>query len=498
MCTIGYNKKLNVIFKNRDKTSPTSEKIIADDKLIACRTRGANYYSWGINKYGCTFVSAAINTPQWTKLVYDGKLKEAQEQYEDENKDLQNPMVCVSEMLPDVRLVDNWLEALESSNTLWMGYNLLIADRQKVYLVEFYKDQSHIRELTDSEVITNHFQTINHGPMQETDYPSSFGRYKYGNSKITSAETFDDIYHLLMHDNREDNSTTWRKGNFFTISSSVIDFQNCSIDYTKTVNEKYTHFSFNGRPKINNSLFEDIGKFEMSRYIDLDLYHEVERSHPFYEEMIEEICKTIKNYCDPEKNYRILEIGSGTGLCTEDLLKIPFVEVSALEIDSECCQILGRHIGHSKCEVINGDAVTFCREGYYDIVVSTFAHDHIHYDRALEFVQNIKKNLRKGGIYIMGAEFLPYYRNKEERENALLTYHGYIVNKALWERHYRLAQIEINALESGIDMIGDFKRHELMFEEEMTAGGMTLISKEKMGPKDPDNVGGIFVYVYEA
>ena len=77
--------------------------------------------------------------------------------------------------------------------------------------------------------------------------------------------------------------------------------------------------------------------------------------------------------------------------------------------------------------------------------------------------------------------------------------------KAMTLEHYagmtekQLAKIEIDALESGVNMVGDFKRHEAMFETEMIATGeFKLLSKKKIGPLDLNNVGGVFVYVYEA
>jgi hypothetical protein len=45
-------------------------------------------------------------------------------------------------------------------------------------------------------------------------------------------------------------------------------------------------------------------------------------------------------------------------------------------------------------------------------------------------------------------------------------------------------------------MIGDFKRHEEVFELEMSEGGMKLVSKTKVGPSEPTDVGGVFVYTY--
>lgn len=237
---------------------------------------------------------------------------------------------------------------------------------------------------------------------------------------------------------------------------------------------------------------------EMSRYIDLDIYHRVERTHPFYLEMVEEICGQLKTFLKGKREIKVVEIGAGTGLLTAELLKFPGVYTDAIEIDEECCKIHKKYVNDKRCNCICADAVTFCREGEYDVVISSFAHDHIHYDRRYDFVKNIRRNLKSGGIYIMGGEVLPHYVTEEERKRALYDYHCFIINKALKDRNFEVAQIEINALKSGLDMKGDFKRHEEMFEEEMASSGLRLTSKKKIGPQDAENVGGVFVYVYSA
>ena len=95
-------------------------------------------------------------------------------------------------------------------------------------------------------------------------------------------------------------------------------------------------------------------------------------------------------------------------------------------------------------------------------------------------------------------EILPYFESDEERIDALHRYHGFIVAKALRNNDFELAQIEINALKSGVFKIGDFKRHEAQFEQEMLSANFKLSRKTKIGPIDIDDVGGVFVYVFQA
>lgn len=238
-------------------------------------------------------------------------------------------------------------------------------------------------------------------------------------------------------------------------------------------------------------------KIEMSRYIDLDLYHSVERTHPFYIEMVREIKKQLRSFAKKSERVNVLEFGAGTGILTAELMELENVHVDAVELDRECCKILSQHVRNNRCVPLCDNAVTYCRPGRYDAVISSFAHDHIHFKQSKRLAHNIRRNLRPGGIYIMGGEILPQYTTEFERTKALYRYHCFIIEKALRDRNFEVAQIEINALRSGIEKTGDFKRHEEMFEAEMASSGLRLLRKKKIGPVNDGSVGGVFVYVYQ-
>lgn len=502
MCTIGYCKDLKVLFKNRDKDASLAspEEIVADSSVLACRTAGADYYCWGMNHNGCSFVSSAINTPDWGKLIYQGKMAEAQEQYIMENEGLINPMKIVSRMLADMKRAEQCVEVLTSSKHLFKGYNCVVADADTCYHIQLYKDQRVVRELTKNEVIANHFFDIQHGPKVVEDYPSTFRRFDYANTKIDTISSVSDVAKMLrpVH-NEEDKKQIWRTGTFKTISSSILCFDEGRAFYSKGIDEEYTTIAMH-RPEGLFKVADEEGMhhFEMSRYIDLNLYHEVESSHPFYKEMTDKISEEIRKRCESGKTYRILELGAGTGLFTEQLLKIPNLYVTALELDLGCCEIMRKYLeNESNLNVVHGNALEYSEDKPFDFVVSTFAHDHIHWDYAEQFSANIQRNLTAEGLYFMGGEILPDYESVDEREKALYKYHGMIVDRALKNKDYRLAQIEINALESGVEMIGDFKRSANKFEAEMNTSGFSQEMKEKMGPLDQDDVGGVFVYAFK-
>ena len=160
----------------------------------------------------------------------------------------------------------------------------------------------------------------------------------------------------------------------------MIDLDTCALYYTSSPKEDYSRVSGNIPAKGAEKVF-----IEMSRYIDLPTYHKIERGHPFYEEMLVEVSNQITSFHDGngtgQNQLKALEIGAGTGLCSLELVKHSFLELDCLEIDNKCCNILSNHVEASQYNVVLGDAVPHCKPRHYDLVISTFAHDHIHYDR---------------------------------------------------------------------------------------------------------------------
>ena len=73
MCTLFSSLELGLLAKNRDKNEPTDEEIVEDENIIAVRTKDSDYFSLGLNRFGCGFISAAVNSPAWTPLAENGK-----------------------------------------------------------------------------------------------------------------------------------------------------------------------------------------------------------------------------------------------------------------------------------------------------------------------------------------------------------------------------------------------------------------------------------------
>ncbi|MBF0465642.1 MAG: hypothetical protein HQK88_12770 [Nitrospirae bacterium] len=250
MCTTGYHKGLKVLFKNRDKQTETDEEILTDNGIIACRTKGDSYYSWGLNMFGCAFVSTAVNSPKWTSLIYENKLREAASLYEAENRALFIPTEVVSKTLPEVKTVRQWVDALTDTHRLSRGYNILVCDPQNAFHVEMYRDNISVRDVTQSLTVTNHFQSLKAGPAAEDDYPSSFRRLRYGNEHLPGVQSTPGILEMMKPSMPARQREIWRSAPFKTISSAVIDVTNGIVYYSRALEQEYLLFKIRYQNKL--------------------------------------------------------------------------------------------------------------------------------------------------------------------------------------------------------------------------------------------------------
>ena len=239
MCTIGLSRQNNLIFKNRDKNVSTDEEVVSTNDYIAVRVKGGDYFSLGFNKHGCGFVSAAINSPQWTKLAGEGKKEEAAVLFEEETKGLYMPTKLISEMLPHVENIDDWITSLEEAKCDFRGYNIVLVDLKSAKIVETFKQIRKVRDLNDLSVITNHFLEIDYGARVYMDYPNSYDRYNYAKERLEKGQDLEDIFEMLKPKNKERRERIWRDGHFYTVSTSVISLSEKSLYYSQGILSDY-------------------------------------------------------------------------------------------------------------------------------------------------------------------------------------------------------------------------------------------------------------------
>jgi SAM-dependent methyltransferase len=250
----------------------------------------------------------------------------------------------------------------------------------------------------------------------------------------------------------------------------------------------------------------DAKTVEMSTYISVHDYDEHEIEHAYYPEMMDVMIQRFKDTADTDRrDLRLLEMGAGTGIFTRRLaLHFPHAEIVALEIDWACFKRLEYH---AKClsnvHVHHEDSRRYDPVGKFDAIFSSFSDHHIRPTDKGRYFENVARNLKPGGKFIVGDEYLPPHDedNREQRLLALEAYHNHIIGIAEYQGRRELAALERAALRSGVEERGDFKLTCRRYEDFLHRSGFKF-NHEKIGPL-PENghaepaVGGIYVYVSE-
>lgn len=251
---------------------------------------------------------------------------------------------------------------------------------------------------------------------------------------------------------------------------------------------------------------------EMSLYINVFDYNDHEKEHAYYLEMTQrmiEICQ-VNYQKEGQKSLEILEMGAGTGLFTinlADAIADNLKKLDAIEFDWHCYKILDiktRQFAEShqtiQVSVYHEDSRTYNPPGEFDYIFSAFADHHIRKGDKKIYFENVKINLKKGGLMIVGDEFLREHNleNPEEAEQALRAYHEHIIGIARSQGYNNLAELEYQALQSGLLGLqgtggGDFKVSCSQYEKFLRDAGFEF-KREKIGPLDRDDIGGVYVY----
>ena len=241
---------------------------------------------------------------------------------------------------------------------------------------------------------------------------------------------------------------------------------------------------------------------EMSLYVPVDDYDSHEEEHAYFMEMMDRMVAAFRErFPDNQGPYRVLELGAGTGIFTRRLAKISSInEIIAFEIDWACYRKLVYNLRDAgSVKPMNEDSRHFSPTGRFHAVFSSFADHHIKPQDKRDYLRNVRRNLQKNGVFIVGDELLRPHAlgDKSARLDALAAYHGHIIDIAKHKNQDVLVQLETAAWESGKQGVGDFKVTCAEYEHYLDEAGFAF-ERVRVGPASDElanDIGGVYVYV---
>lgn len=174
--------------------------------------------------------------------------------------------------------------------------------------------------------------------------------------------------------------------------------------------------SENQHPKerTTNVAPEDLNydKYEAEKYED-----DICRSIPGYEEMHQKIESIIAEYAASNKVDSVLDLGVGTGLTAERLLKfMPDATMTAVDFSEQMLKGAEKRLTGAKAKFLIGDysEIDFGKD--YEVITSVIGLHHQNDEGKKKMFKKIYNALKPGGIFIFG-DLVTYEDENKAKEN---------------------------------------------------------------------------------
>lgn len=181
-------------------------------------------------------------------------------------------------------------------------------------------------------------------------------------------------------------------------------------------------------------------------------------SIPSHRELHEEISNFITSKLDSNKEYKVLDLGVGTGI-TSKLIQglLPNAKFDVIDFSSKMLQGAKEKLGKKNARYIKGDYAELKFDQKYDIIVSVIGIHHQNHTGKKKLFKKIHALLNPGGVFIFG-DLVTYRDKKTAALNQALHFH-HLVEKAVDEKtladwaHHHYVLNDLAPIEDQIDWL---------------------------------------------
>lgn len=139
-------------------------------------------------------------------------------------------------------------------------------------------------------------------------------------------------------------------------------------------------------------------KEDYENYYD-KISEEYEKMVPQNKDISKFIIKQLNKF-KINKNIKILELGAGTGLVSEELAKEGYKNLVLVDISSKCLEVAKRKKILSECKFIKADLLKFKSNEKFRVIYNSMSLDYFNEDELDKILKLTKQNLLKDGIFI--------------------------------------------------------------------------------------------------
>ena len=243
----------------------------------------------------------------------------------------------------------------------------------------------------------------------------------------------------------------------------------------------------------------------ISQYLNIENYDRCGSHRDFFAPLVAQMLAIFEqHYKQRSKLPRILELGAKTGHFTQYLAKIN-ADIWALELDWVCYKKLEYNLDAdlNQITIEHKDSCAYDPPYQFKYIFSCLGDRHIDLADKEKYLKNIKRNLERGGLLIVGGEFLPPYdlRDSYTRQTAVETYHRYCMKLAEQNSNKpcdiaaqrQLITLATETFNCAITNQGDYKLSCEHYEHLLRKTGFTF-TKQQVNSSIYEQEGGVFIY----
>lgn len=235
----------------------------------------------------------------------------------------------------------------------------------------------------------------------------------------------------------------------------------------------------------------------ISQYFNIENYHRCNERQDFFLSLVQQMLAVFEQHRPSRhKSLRILELGAKTGHFTRYLAAIK-ADIWALELDWVCYKKLEYNLATYTKEITleHKDSCAYDPPYQFNYIFSCLGDRHIDLADKEKYLKNIKRNLERGGLLIVGDEFLPPHEHQDgyARQAAVEAYHNYYLTLAEQKQDLELATLAAETLNCALTNQGDYKLSCEQYENLLRKIGFTF-TKKQVNSSIYEEAGGVFIY----
>lgn len=178
-------------------------------------------------------------------------------------------------------------------------------------------------------------------------------------------------------------------------------------------------------------------------------YNRLISEHLYISTADKAIARIVAYHGNKDSPIEVVELGCGPARILPLLARVKGINLTGVDHDKTFVDYTQQVIRDQQlpATVVLDDVTTYQHPRQIDVAVSQGFHHHVMKgEPTRQYLLNVYNQLKRGGVYILGDEYLPDYSNDHERLVRAAIWYSHIINAALRGNHQQLAVEEAKTL----------------------------------------------------